>query len=82
MLERNGVSRDGSASARLVPDSAGVTEVVLQEFEGEAAFLQATVINGGHNWPMPTTRGNPPVAEHFDATRTIVEFWRRRAGLP
>jgi hypothetical protein len=31
---------------------------------------------------MPTTRGNPPVAEHFDATRTIVEFWRRHAGLP
>ena len=26
--------------------------------------------------------GNPPVAEHFDATRTIVEFWRRHAGLP
>ena len=56
--------------------------MVLQEFVGEAAFLQGTVINGGHNWPMPTTRGNPPVAEHFDATRTIVEFWRRHAGLP
>jgi poly(3-hydroxybutyrate) depolymerase len=41
----------------------------------------ATVINGGHNWPTPTTHGNPPVADHFDATATIVEFWRRHAGL-
>ena len=56
--------------------------MVLQEFVGEAAFLQGTVVNGGHNWPMPTTRGNPPVAEHFDATRTIVEFWRGTPGCP
>ena len=82
MLERNGVVRTGPARTELVPGSGGITEVVLQEFVGEAAFLQGTVINGGHNWPMPTTRGNPPVAEHFDATRTIVEFWRRHAGLP
>jgi poly(3-hydroxybutyrate) depolymerase len=82
MLERNGAPRTGPARTVLVPGSTGVTEVVLQEFVGEAAFLQGTVINGGHNWPMPTTRGNPPVAEHFDATRTIVEFWRQHAGLP
>ena len=82
MLQRNAVPGTGPARTTLVPGSTGVTEVVLQEFVGEAAFLQATVINGGHNWPMPTTRGNPPVAEQFDATRTIVEFWRRHAGLP
>jgi poly(3-hydroxybutyrate) depolymerase len=82
MLERNGVPRTEPARTELVPGSTGITEVVLQEFVGEAAFLQGTVINGGHNWPMPTTRGNPPVAEHFDATRTIVEFWRQHAGLP
>jgi hypothetical protein len=34
------------------------------------------------NWPTPTTHGNPPVADHFDATATIVEFWQRHAGLP
>jgi hypothetical protein len=34
----------------------------------------ATVINGGHNWPTPTTHGNPPVADHFDATATIVDL--------
>jgi len=82
MLERNGISRDVPANARLVPDSTGITEVVVQLFEGEAAFLMATVINGGHNWPTPTTRGNPPVAEHFDATATIVTFWQQHAGLP
>ena len=81
MLQRNGVPSTGPASTELVSGSTGVTEVVLQEFLGSAAFLQGTVINGGHNWPMPTTRGNPPVADHFDATRTIVEFWRRHAGL-
>jgi poly(3-hydroxybutyrate) depolymerase len=71
-----------TASSQLVSGSTGVTEVLLQQFIGHAAFLQGTVINGGHHWPMPTTRGNPPVAEHFDATRTIVEFWQRHAGLP
>jgi poly(3-hydroxybutyrate) depolymerase len=82
MLERNGIPTDAPATARLVPGSAGVTEVVVQLFEGTEAFLTATVINGGHNWPTPTTRGNPPVADHFDATAAIVEFWRRHAGLP
>jgi hypothetical protein len=72
----------GAANTSLVPGATGVTEVVLQLFQGAEAFLQATVINGSHNWPTPTTAGNPPVAEHFNATSTIVEFWRRHAGLP
>lgn len=81
MLTRNGVPA-GPALTRLVAGSAGVTEVVLQLFSGAEAYLHGTVINGGHNWPTPTTRGNPPVADHFNATTTIVEFWRRFAGLP
>ena len=81
MLERNGIPTDAPATTRLMPGSAGVTEVVVQLFEGTEAFLMATVINGGHNWPTPTTHGNPPVADHFDATAAIVEFWRRHAGL-
>jgi poly(3-hydroxybutyrate) depolymerase len=82
MLERNGINTDVPATAHLLPGSTGVTEVVVQLFEGTQAFLVATVINGGHNWPTPTTHGNPPVADHFDATATIVEFWQRHAGLP
>lgn len=82
MLDRNGISRTAPASTRLVPGSTGVTEVVLQLFEGTEVFLFGTVINGGHNWPTATTRGNPPVAEHFDATEAIVDFWRTFAGLP
>jgi poly(3-hydroxybutyrate) depolymerase len=82
MLERNGIATDVPATAHLLPGSTGVTEVVVQLFEGTQAFLVATVINGGHNWPTPTTYGNPPVADHFDATATIVEFWQRHAGLP
>jgi poly(3-hydroxybutyrate) depolymerase len=72
----------GPANTRLIAGSTGVTEVVLQLFTGAAAFLLGTVINGGHNWPTPTTIGNPPVASHFDATRAIIEFWRANAGLP
>ena len=41
----------GPVDARLVPGSTGITEVVVQLFDGQAAFLMATVINGGHNWP-------------------------------
>jgi poly(3-hydroxybutyrate) depolymerase len=82
MLDRNGVAPGTAAQSVLVPGSTGVTEVVVQLFEGLAAFLMATIINGGHNWPMPTTVGNPPVAGHFDATETIVRFWRQHAGLP
>lgn len=82
MLARNEVPPGTVPEALLVPGSTGVTEVVLQLFTGTAAFLQGTVINGGHNWPTPTTVGNPPVADHFDATATIVDFWRRHAGLP
>ena len=81
MVARNGLTA-GPASTTLVPGSTGVTEVVLQLFTGAEAYLHGTVINGGHNWPTPTTRGNPPVADHFDATQTIVEFWQTHAGLP
>jgi poly(3-hydroxybutyrate) depolymerase len=83
MLERNGLAPPPpAATATLVAGSSGVTEVVLQLFTGTEAFLQVTVINGGHNWPTPTTTGNPPVAGHFNATSAIVEFWRQHAGLP
>jgi hypothetical protein len=66
----------------LIPGTTNLTEVVVQLYQGTEAFVQATVINGGHNWPGPTTRGNPPVATHFDATEAAVEFWRTHAGLP
>ena len=82
MLERNGIPTDAPATTQLVPGSAGVTEVVVQLFEGTEAFLMATVINGGHNWPTPTTHGNPPVADHFDATaddRRVLASARRTA---
>ena len=83
MLRRNGWPVPPPAAATtLVGGSTGLTEVVLQLFTGTEAFLQVTVINGGHNWPTPTTRGNPPVANHFNATSAIVEFWRQHAGLP
>ena len=82
MLERNQIPHAPAATS-LIAGSAGITEVVTQLFDGgTAAFLMVTVINGGHNWPTPTTRGNPPVADHFDATAAIVEFWRGHAGLP
>jgi poly(3-hydroxybutyrate) depolymerase len=70
------------ANTSLAPGSAWVTEVVTQLFLGDEAFLQVTVINGGHNWPTPTSSSNPPVADHFDATIAIVGFWRSHAGLP
>jgi poly(3-hydroxybutyrate) depolymerase len=82
MLRRNEVPSPQVAATTLVGGSTGVTEVVLQLYTGLQAFLQVTVLNGGHNWPTPTTSGNPPVAEHFDATRAIVKFWRQHAGLP
>lgn len=81
MLTRNGIAAGPSATT-LLPGSTGVTEVVLQLFSGAAAYLHGTVINGGHNWPTPTTVGNPPVANHFNATRAVVEFWKAHAGLP
>ena len=81
MLDRNAVAA-GPAVTSLVAGSTGVTEVVLQEFAGTAAYVHGTVLNGGHNWPTPTTRGNPPVATHFDTTQAIVDFWRTNAGLP
>lgn len=81
MLDRNSIPANAPAVTQLIPGSTGVTEVVVQLFQGAAAFLMATVINGGHNWPTATTIGNPPVATHFDATAAIVRFWRNHAGL-
>ena len=82
MLDRNAIPANAPAATQLIPGSTNLTEAVVQTYQGAAAFAQATVINGGHNWPSPTTRGNPPVATHFDATDAIVEFWRTHAGLP
>jgi poly(3-hydroxybutyrate) depolymerase len=84
MLTRNGIPLDAPATTTtLVPGSANLTEVVVQHFTGGlAAFSVATVINGGHNWPGPTTVGNPPVAAHFDATQAMLDFWHTNAGLP
>lgn len=85
-LVRNGmwVSPNGPvATTRLIPGSTNATEVVAQLWTGgAAAFSYVTVVNGGHNWPTPTTNGNPPVADHFNATNAIIEFWHNHAGLP
>jgi hypothetical protein len=79
---RNGIPL-GAATTRFIPGSTDLTEVVVQLFTGGTeAYAHGTVINGGHNWPTPTTVGNPPVADHFDATEAIVEFWHLHAGLP
>lgn len=81
MLTRNLIPNAPSATT-LVPGSTNTTEVVIQLFQGgSAAFEYVTVIGGGHNWPMPTTVGNPPVATHFNATLEIVTFWQNHAGL-
>ena len=82
MLDRNGIPANQPAATQLVPGSTNLTEVVVQSFQGAEAFTAATVIGGGHNWPTPTTRGNPPVATHFNATLAIVDFWHTHAGLP
>jgi len=82
MLTRNGIPTGAPATTSLVPGSGNLTEVVVQSFAGAEAFTYATVINGGHNWPGPTTVGNPPVASHFDATQAILDFWHANAGLP
>jgi poly(3-hydroxybutyrate) depolymerase len=83
MLSRNGIAPNTPASATaLIPGTTNLTEVVVQLFLGNEAFAAATVINGGHNWPGPTTVGNPPVASHFDATEAIVDFWHHHAALP
>lgn len=81
MFNRNGIV-PGPATTTLIGASAGVTEVVLQRFSGTEAYLHGTVLNGGHNWPTPTSVGNPPVATHFNATEAIVEFWKADAALP
>lgn len=83
MLTRNGIPLNVPSVTTLFPGSGNVTEVVIQLFQGGAeAFEYVTVVNGGHNWPTPSTRENPPVATHFNATEEIVEFWRSHAGLP
>ena len=83
MLTRNGIAPPAPADATvLIPGSTNLTEVIVQLFRGTEAFVCATVINGGHNWPGPTTVGNPPVASHFDATAAIIDFWQAHAGLP
>jgi poly(3-hydroxybutyrate) depolymerase len=81
MLDRNGVPA-GPATTTLLAGSTNTTEVVTQLFLGTEAFQSVTVINGGHNWPGPTTSGHPPVATHYDATQAIIDFWRGNAGLP
>jgi poly(3-hydroxybutyrate) depolymerase len=76
MLTRNGISGTDPAVTTLVAGSGNTTEVVVQLFQGGAEeFEYITVIGGGHNWPTPTTVGNPPVASHFNATAEIVRFW-------
>ncbi len=76
MLTRNGIPLDVPSVTTLVPGSGNTTEVVIQLFQGGAQeFEYVTVVGGGHNWPTPTTVGNPPVATHFDATAEIVRFW-------
>lgn len=83
MLDRNGVSAGMPATTTdLVPGSANLTEVLVQTFVGTEAFANATIVNGGHNWPTPTTVGNPPVATHWNATGAIIDFWQAHAGLP
>ena len=83
MLQRNGILPTAPATTTLVPGSTNLTEVVVQLYDvGTEAFSCATVVNGGHNWPSPTTVGNPPVATHFDATAAIVDFWHAHAALP
>lgn len=83
MFNRNGIIPPGPAQTQLIAGSTDVTEVVAQVWAGGAmAFSYVTVINGGHNWPTPTTMGNPPVATHFNATQAIVQFWTDFAGLP
>ena len=85
MLVRNQVPNlpDVPAQTQLIAGTTDTTEVVTQVWAGGTeAFSYVTVINGGHNWPTPTTTGNPPVAAHFNATEAIVQFWVAYAGLP
>jgi polyhydroxybutyrate depolymerase len=81
MRDRNGVGA-GPATTQLVAGSTNATEVVAQLHTGTEAFANVTIVNGGHNWPTPTTNANPPVAQHVNATEMIVAFWRNHAGLP
>ena len=86
MLARNAMPNmpwNVAAQTQLTAGSTNVTEVITQVWAGGTeAFSCVTIINGGHNWPTPTTTGNPPVAEYFNATEAIVQFWATYADLP
>lgn len=83
MIKRNGIPLPAVAATTLIPGSTNLTEVVVQLFTGGAkAFSNVTVINGGHNWPTPTSHGQAPIATHINATEMIRDFWHSFAGLP
>lgn len=83
MMNRNGIPAGAISQTQLLPGTTNSTEVVRQLFTGGmASFACITVINGGHNWPSPTTVGNPPVATHINATSQIIDFWQNHASLP
>jgi poly(3-hydroxybutyrate) depolymerase len=82
MQDRNGVIPGSPSTTQLFAGTTNSTEVVGQLYSGTQAFANVTIINGGHNWPTPTTAGNPPVATHFNATKAIIDFWQNFAGLP
>lgn len=82
MMQRNNIPANVPSTTRLIGGSTNSTEVVIQIFQGAAAFAYVTIINGAHNWPTPTTAANPPVASHFNATEAVITFWQRHAGLP
>jgi len=82
MQDRNGVPLGAPSATQLISGTVNSTEVVEQLYTGVEAFANVTIVNGGHNWPTPTTSGNPPVAQHYNATERIVEFWQNHAGLP
>lgn len=83
MMKRNGIASGSSATSSLLPGSTNETEVISQLFMGgSAAFNYTSIINGAHNWPTPATISPAPVAKHFNATKTIIDFWQAHAGLP
>ena len=75
--------RNAAAATTLVPGSTDLTEVVVQDYSGNAAFSCATVINGGHNWPGPTHAWQPasglPLRHHRSDPRLLAR--QRRAAV-
>jgi hypothetical protein len=55
MLDRNTIPANLPAATTVAVGSTNRTEVVTQLYQGAESFAQVTVINGGHNWPMPDT---------------------------